>query len=562
MVEHLSVRNFAIIETAEVDLPPGLVVFTGETGAGKSLIVGALSFVFGARLDSNLLREGAAECSVTATMFTGNNSKASSWLHEHEIEPEDGRVLLRRGLKSGGRSYAYIQERQVTRNELQEFTGFLADIHGQHEHQRLLDPNMHLEMLDEFASLASLKAEYRAKYESWIASLKDYRTRAAEAEKSAREMDALAFSVNEIKGAKLKRGEDEELTADEKKITQHEKLFRELSDASSRLSASVEGGVGQIRHAINNLDAVKGIDAILVEWRARLEQAYLEVEDIGSSISTYLLDLRFDPARLEEVETRLAELRRLKKKYGPTLDDVMARMEHDKRMLEDNSSWDVDKIKLENTISVLRKETLLLAEKLSERRKSAAAAFSGEVEVILKKLGMDHAQLPVSIEKTSSAEGKLMLSSTGMDRVELLISPNLGEAPKPLVKIASGGELSRVALAIKAVTASRENATTLVFDEIDSGIGGEVGVSVGKYLKVISHNKQVFCVTHLASIAVKADTHVVVSKHVEKGRTLTKVEELSGESREVEVARMLAGDKDRDASRLHAAEMLKASFES
>lgn len=560
MVEHLSVRNYAIIEAAEVDLPPGLVVFSGETGAGKSLIVGALGFVLGSKIDSSLLRDGASECSVSATILIKNNNPALSWLNQHGIDSEDDRILLRRGFKSTGRSYAYIQDSTVTRTELLDFTSLLADIHGQHEHQRLLDPVRHLEILDEFASLYEVKVQYRAKYELWIASLKEYRIKAAEAEKILKDMDDLAHSAAEIKSARIKKGEDEELLAEEKKISQFERLFRELTDASSKLSASSEGAVGQIRHAIGNLDNLKGIDPLLEAWKKRLEQAFLDVEDIAASVATYLLDLRFDPARLEEVESRIALLSRLKKKYGPSLDDVLARYDHDSKKMEDNSSWELDKSRLEGKIKELRNETLMLAEKLSDMRKKAAEHFSGEVENILKKLGMDQAKMPVHFEKSLSPEGKLMLSSTGMDRIELMIAPNIGESPKPLAKIASGGELSRVALAIKAVTSSRDTTNTLVFDEIDSGIGGEVGVAVGTYLKVISHAKQVLCVTHLASIAVRADTHVVVSKHVEDGRTITKVEGLSGEAREMEVARMLAGDKDRDSSRAHAAEMLRTSF--
>lgn len=559
MVEHLSVRNFAIIEAAEVDLPPGLVVFTGETGAGKSLIVGALGFVFGSRIDVSILREGALECLVSATVLVKNNVPALAWLEEHGIAPEDDRVLIRRGYKSTGRSYAKIQESPVTRNELLGFTACLADIHGQHEHQKLLDPSQHLETLDEFAALSDVKAQYKVTYDAWISALKSYRFRAAEAEKNARDLESLAYTAREIKNARIRHGEDEELLAEEKKITQHERLFRELSDASGKLSASVDGSVGQIRHAIGNMDSLTGIDPTLDELKHRLEQAFLEVEDISSSIAAYLLDLRFDPVRLEEVENRLAELRRLKKKYGPTLNDVIARFEHDNRKMQDTSSWEVDRIRLEEEIINLRNECLERAEGLSLLRKKAAASLSADVEAVLHKLGMAQARLPVHFENTLSPEGKLMLSSSGLDKIELMISPNIGESPKPLVRIASGGELSRVALAIKAVSASRDISNTLVFDEIDSGIGGEVGVAIGTYLKAISNSRQVFCVTHLASIAVKADTHVVVSKYVENGRTLTRVEELSGETREMEVARMLAGDKDRDSSRIHAAEMLRAS---
>jgi len=301
------------------------------------------------------------------------------------------------------------------------------------------------------------------------------------------------------------------------------------------------------------------IDGKLKELAARLDGAYIEIEDIAQGVSVYREGLRFDPGRLEEIESRLAELRRLKKKYGPALADVLARAQRDAEAIEEFSSWTDEKPRLERDISSLKARAIELAEALSVRRKEAALHFSNSIEAILTKLGMPHAQLPVSVNPAVNETGKLMLSPSGMDRVEFIIAPNVGEAPKPLARIASGGELSRVALAIKAVLSSKDTVDTLIFDEIDTGIGGEVAADVGAYLKEVSAFRQVLCVTHLASIAAFAKQHYRVSKRVEEGRTVTRIDLLEGHERETEIARMLAGDKDGAVSLAHAAELIKRS---
>jgi len=560
MLEHLSVRDFALIDVAEVDLPEGLAIFTGETGAGKSLIVGAIGFLFGGRADSGVIREGAAECIVSANLDVSHNESAKAWLANHDIPDDEGQVILRRGLKNIGRSYAYIQNRAVNRTDLADFTATLADIHGQHEHQSLLNEESHLEFLDSFAELEGEGELYRLDYEAWILKLREYRRRLSEAERRSMEQDMISFAVNEIQAAKIKPNEDDELVQEEKILSQHEKLYDAVKGAVDQLSFQGENSAGiiaGIRKAKADLDAARGIDPRLEDYAKRLESAYFEVEDISESVNAYMEGLTFDPKRLEEIESRLAELRRLKKKYGPSLVDVLARAKKDAAAIEEFSSWEADKTELEKEIALLKNRALAKAEALSQKRKSAALDFSLQVESILSRLGMLHARLPVSLKNRASESGKLLLTPVGMDDVEFLIQPNIGESPKPLAKIASGGELSRIALAIKAVLSSKDTVDTLIFDEIDTGIGGEVAVAVGSYLKNISLCKQVLCVTHLASIAVHADIQFKVDKKVEEGRTVTRIEQLKEKGREEEIARMLAGDKEGTASLAHAAELLK-----
>ena len=562
MLEHLSVRDFALIDQAEVDFSRDLVLFTGETGAGKSLIVGAIGFLFGGRADSGIIREGSDECVVAAVLGVETNKSAKVWLASHDIPDDDGIVVARRGLKSGGRSYAYIQNRAVSRSDLAEFTSLIADIHGQHEHQSLLNKESHLSLLDSFAVLDEEKESYKTSYDAWNAKLREYRTRLAYAEQRERERDFLIFAANEIKTAKIKTGEDDELEREEKILSQHEKLFDAVKAVVESLAlhgGEANGVIGDLRKAKGGLAAAKEIDPSLSELAERLDSAYFEVEDIAESIAIYLEGLKFDPKRLEEIESRLAELKRLKKKYGPSLADVIEREKRDSDALESFAAWQDDRLALEKTIAGFKKEALEKAELLSEKRKKAALEFSAKVETILSRLGMPHARMPVSMSQTKSDSGKILLTHDGMDDVEFLIAPNIGESSKPLIKIASGGELSRVALAIKAVLSSKDAVDTLIFDEIDTGIGGEVAVAIGLYLKEISRYKQVFCVTHLATIAARADMHYSVNKMIEAGRTVTRIQLLEGRRREEEIARMLAGDKEGAASLAHAAELLKVS---
>jgi len=562
MLEHLSVKDFALIDEAEVDFSGNLVLFTGETGAGKSLIVGAIGFLFGGRADSGIIREGSDECMVSAVLGVEANKSAKEWLSSRDIPDDEGIVILRRGLKGGGRSYAYIQNRAVSRSDLADFTSLIADIHGQHEHQSLLNKESHLSLLDSFASLDEEKESYKASYEAWNVKLREYRMKLADAARRERERDFLAFAANEIRAAKIKPNEDDELEREEKILSQHEKLFDAVKGAAESLAlrgGEVNGVMGDLRKTKAGLAAAKEIDSGLSELTERLDSAYFEIEDIAESVAAYLEGLKFDPNRLEEIESRLAELRRLKKKYGPSLADVMEREKRDAEALESFAAWQDDRIALEKTIAGLKKEALEKAERLSGKRKKAAAEFSAKVETILARLGMPHARMPVSMSQTKSESGKILLTHDGMDDVEFLIAPNIGESSKPLIKIASGGELSRVALAIKAVLSSKDAVDTLIFDEIDTGIGGEVAVAVGSYLKDISRYKQVFCVTHLATIAARADMHYSVDKIIEAGRTVTRIQLLEGRHREEEIARMLAGDKEGAASLAHAAELLKVS---
>ncbi|MEN6490773.1 MAG: DNA repair protein RecN [Rectinema sp.] len=561
MLEQLSVRNFAIIEQIDFELSQGMTVFSGETGAGKSLIVDALGFLLGARADSSIIREGAPECSVSGLFSAENTQEIELWLKEKDIEwvPEDA-ILLRRILKQNGRSLAWIQERQVSRNELAEFTQYLVDIHGQHEHQRLIDPATHIHMLDAFAGLEQELRSYESVYAEWKEALHEYHELLDQKAKRSQETDYLEFLLKDIISVKPKPDEDEQLAAEEKILSQHEKLFGAVSEAAGLLGA---GESTDVLHALKrvraDIESAGTIDSHLGSLFERLSAAYYELEDISESINEYQASLRFDPARLENIEHRLSELQRLKRKYGPLLSDVLNKYERARVTLDTLSHADEDAAKLEKKVKSLKERTLGAALQLSEKRMAAATSMSSSIKEIIRDLGMPDVQVNLRVARAMDEHGAYRATAQGIDEVEFYIAPNPGEPERPLSRIASGGELSRFALALKAVLAAHDVVGTLVFDEIDTGIGGQVGVAVGKYLKQLSQYRQVLCVTHLATIAAQADQQCKVDKYISSGRTSTSLRFLSRQEREVEIARMLSGSSESEVSRTHAAELLKQS---
>jgi len=561
MLEQLSVRNFAIIEQIDLELSTGMTVFSGETGAGKSLIVDALGFLLGARADSSIIREGATECTVSGVFSVSNTQEIVDWLRGREIEWSlEEAILLRRTMKQNGRSLAWIQDRQVSRAELVEFTQYLVDIHGQHEHQRLIDPSTHIDMLDAYAALGQELQSYGSAYAEWRKALQEYQDLLDQKSKRSREADYLEFVTKEIAAVKPKPNEDELLEAEEKILSQHEKLFGAISEANALLG----GGEGSdVLHALRrirvDIENARAIDSRLGALSERLSAAYYELEDISETIHEYQASLRFDPARLEHIEQRLAELQKLKRKYGPQLSDVFNRYEEARATLETLAHADENVAELEQKVKILRERVFGAAFHLSERRLAAAISMSSSIEEIIRKLGMPDAHVHLRVSRAKDETGAYRATVRGIDEVEFYIAPNPGEPERPLSRIASGGELSRFALALKAVLAAHDVVETLVFDEIDTGIGGQVGVAVGAYLQQLSQYRQVLCVTHLATIAAQADQQYKVDKQVLDGRTSTSLRLLSRQEREVEIARMLSGSGESHVSRTHAAELLNQS---
>ncbi len=557
MLEELTIRDYALIDRLQMGFEAGLNLLSGETGAGKSILIGALGFVLGDKPDTGVIRAGAEESLVSAVFSIKGNSEALAWLSERGIETEGDSVLIRRSLKNNGRGSIYVQSAPVTRADLSDFTSLLIDLHGQHEHQSLLAPDKHRRFLDRFAGIEDEVLAYGKRFCLLTEKRKNFQLMLESESERARRRELLEFAVQEIEAAKLRAGEEEELEAEDKRLSQHEKLHEYMETAKRDLSASGEGALALLRQARQAMESASGIDQGLSDLSRRLDDSFYELEDLADSLRSYLDGLRFSPERLDQVSSRLAEIHRLRKKYGPGIPAILTKLDESRAELERLKGFDEDRGAIEAEIAALEREVYQTAGELSAKRSNAAGQLSSRIAAIIRSLGMPKAEFAISIQRKPDEGGKAVVGQYGFDVIEFLIAPNPGEPLKPLAKIASGGELSRVMLALKTVLAESDPLGTMVFDEIDAGIGGDVGVAVGEHLASLARHKQVFCITHLASIAAHADNHIKVEKYQEAGRTLTRVRRISNEERVMEIARMLSGAQGGEASVNHARELLK-----
>lgn len=567
MLEDLTVKNFALIDFVSVDFSNGFTVLSGETGAGKSILIGALSFLLGGKCDVHAIRNGAHETQVSGTFFVGNGNGENkndeetlfSFLQKRGIEIEDERIIVRRTLKESGKSSSRIGNIPVTRSDLQTFSAFLVDIHGQHEHQSLMKIASHRKFLDARAGLTDEVANFTKSFLFLVSQKKLLDELNASADERKRKTEMQQFALKEIRDAKLQAGEDESLSEEEKKLSSYEKLFALIEEMSNALSS--DGGiVSQIKQINKSFSNAKEFDATLLPLSERLESAFYEIADIADELDSYKNNLTFDPARFEEVQDRLSLIYRLKKKYASSasarVSDLLQYADELEHLLASNSAASLDKEKLESEVKKLEKSVYAFAKKISEKRKAASETMSREVESILHTLGMPRARFSVRIEEKPGNDDFQKCGPYGMDEIEFLISANQGSPLLPLTDIASGGELSRVMLALKTIFAESDQVNTLIFDEIDTGIGGEVAVAVGSHLKNLANKKQVLCITHLASIAVFADNQIKIEKKEEDEKTISTCREITDEERIAEIARMLSGETS-EASLSHAKAMLE-----
>ncbi len=556
MLEDLSVKDFALIDAASIEFEKGLNILSGETGAGKSILIGSLTFLLGGKAGADSIRTGAEEARVSGTIFLEPGARqAREWLSGKGIEPEGDRVLLRRSLRTNGRSGTWIQDVPVTRAELAEFTSFLVDIHGQHDHQSLLKVEEHRRFLDAYAGIEAEVSAFTAMY-SALAQKRKLRDEMNTSEKErAQKIELLEFAVAEIRKAALTSTEEDSLQAEEQRLSQHEKLFALVDQACEALSGS-EGGIPLLKKIRGALENAAGIDQALDAPLARFESSYYELDDIAATLRHYRDGLSFDPARLEEIEERLSLIYKLKKKYGTTVAEILAFADDAESQLEQLSGWEANRSHIDSEIAAIERDLYTAGSAISEKRRAAAVTLKAGVEEILKTLGMAGTSFTVQLALKEGSDTVQRSGPYGFDTVEFLISANRGEPERPLARIASGGELSRVMLALKTVLADADEAGTLIFDEIDTGIGGEVALAVGGHLKKLSRRKQILCITHLASIAVRADNQVKIEKNSDSGKTITRAFAVSGRARTEEIARMLAGDGFSAASVQHADELL------
>ncbi|MEE9306411.1 MAG: DNA repair protein RecN [Spirochaetia bacterium] len=557
MLEELVVQNYALIDRLQVRFSPGLNILTGETGAGKSILIGALGLILGMKADTGAIRAGTEEIDVSGIVKPDNNPDVQTWMEEKGIAAENNSIIIRRVVKKNGKGTIYVQSTPFTLAALRELTGMLFDLHGQHEHQSLLSPENHRRLLDHYGNITAAVTAFSALYARLLKVREEHAALIAEQRERVRKVELLEYAIQEIEDAKLTVGEEEQLRQEQNLLANHERLIQLVEEVYGATAESRGGALSNLRQARGLLAEIVKIDSHLNDSNQQLENVFFELEDFVENLGRYKGSINFDPARLEKIEERLDLIKRLEKKYGGTIEEVLAHLEESRRALEGIQNSDATQKKLEEQITGQEKELKARAANITHLRKQAAGGLQEKIVGELKQLGMPKVRFQVQIEDRTSDSGKVLYAGTGKDKVEFLIAPNLGEPFKKLVQIASGGELSRIMLAIKTVLAESDHINSLIFDEVDAGIGGEVAIAVGERLRGLAKSKQVLCITHLATIAVQADNHIKVEKITQADRTVTRVSPVTGLERQEEIARMLAGDRTGDTSLKHAQELLQ-----
>ena len=561
MLEDLSIKDFALIDSVQLEFTKGFNVLTGETGAGKSILIGAISFLLGGKSDVSQLRTGAQEARVSGTILLSNAPKdVFQWLSEHGAEPENDRVLLRRIIRDTGKSSAWIQDVPVTKTELNDFTSYLVDIHGQHEHQSLMRVSEHRKFLDSYAGITAEVTDFTALFNKLVEKRRLLDEMNSSDSARAEKIELLHFALDEIEKAKLNENEEDELSAEETRLTQYEKLYGDIESVCDFFQAADGGLLSGMKKIRNTFERTVSIDSSLEKFQNRLENAYYELEDIADEIKNYKNTLVFDADRLAFVQERLALIYKLKQKYLQSsqgiVADLLAYAENAAKQLVQLENWQGNREELVKEVSELEKQVYNAAKALSEKRTKAASVMADKIVQVLAHLGMRGTQFDAGLKQKPVEDGEQKCGPYGFDDIEFMISANPGSPLQPLAKIASGGELSRVMLAFKTILADTDTTPTLIFDEIDTGIGGEVAVSVGEHLRKLSEKHQILCISHLANIAVCADTHIKIEKSVSGQKTTTQVFLINGQKRIEEIARMLAGDSASEASLEHAKTLL------
>lgn len=551
MLSELRIRDYAVVDDLTLSLGPGLNVLTGETGAGKSIIVGALSLLLGERASSSVVRTGADRATVEAVFEVGGIPGLKERLDDLGFRADDDILILRREVASEGRNRAWVNGSPATAGVVGELGSALVDLHGQHEHQTLLRQRDQRDILDAFAEAAEDASRVAKAYREAQQLRDDLESREARRRDVESRADFLRFQLAEIDEAGLGPGEDEELEAEVGRHEHSEELVRGADGSSEILYAgdeSVSERIAEVRHTVRDLAR---FDPELVRHADALDEAYHLVVEAGRALGDYASSVDHDPSRLEDVRRRLDRVFRLKRKYGPELADVLETAQRVRDELAELDAADHDVTELSRRIDEVETRLNEAAGVLTGKREASARRLAERITVDLPALGLTGAAFEVRLTTYEQ------VSAGGAEGVEFLVSPNPGFEPMPLAKIASGGELSRVMLALKSILADVDHVPVLVFDEIDAGIGGAVGSAVGEKLLEVSEAHQVFVVTHLAQVASRATTHLLVEKTVDGAAiTATAVRSLEGEDRVEEIARMLGGDPRSNTSREHARELL------
>ncbi|MTD29926.1 DNA repair protein RecN [Planomicrobium sp. YIM 101495] len=554
MLRELDIRNFAIIDTLSVSFSEGMTVLTGETGAGKSIIIDAVHLLAGGRGSQEFIRHGSKKAEIEG-LFTIDDPLHPVFrkLTEFGIESSEGDIVLRRELNEKGRNVCRINGKLVTISILREIGATLIDIHGQHETQELMNERKHLFLLDQFAgeSLKKPKESYANTYNKYMKLKREFSSYNENEQQIAQRIDLLSYQLREIEEAGLIAGEEEELQAERKRLQNFNKIYSSIAAAHEAIQGETKG-LDWVGSAMDELDQAAAVDEEFKSAAEVVSSAFYQLQDSAAEIKRMIDVMEFDPARLNEIEDRLAQLQTLKRKYGSSVEEILLYAEQQSeeldKLLNRDKRLQLDQEKLNELAEDLKVE----AEELSILRKQAAVDLSAAIMEQLKALYMEKASFEVQFTPLAAEK----FDANGRESVSFLISTNMGEPLKPLAKVASGGELSRTMLALKTIFSKHQGITSIIFDEVDTGVSGRVAQAIADKIAAISMNSQVLCISHLPPVAAMADQHLFIEKHVEKQRTTTAVSELDGEERTEEMSRMMSGAEITDLTLQHASELL------
>ena len=557
MLTLLKIKNIALIDELELEFADGLNLLTGETGSGKSIIVDSLGALTGDRVSSDLIKEGETAAQIEGLFNLVSDENLSAICAASGIELENEReidLIVRRELAANGRNRIFVNNQLVTNNFLKKIGAFLADIHGQGEQATLFNQATHLEMLDEYANSKTLRESVAKKYKELANIRREIENLQADEAQKLQLLDILQFQVDEIKKVNLQKGEDESLEEEKRRLNNVEKLSTLSDEAYLLLYENEEATIATLDKARQRITELTEYESSFREYAEGLQTAQAVLEDLAMSVRDFRNRLEFSPERLEEIESRLAEIARLKRKYGGTITNVLEHFSESEERLKNIETAKLREKELNKKLTKVREDYLKIASELHEKRAKAARKFEKEVEANLKAVALEKARFEVRINADKSNDKSF--TAKGFDQIEFYFSANLGESVKPIAKVASGGEASRLMLIVQTTAKLSATEKAMVFDEIDAGIGGRVAEAVGFKLKELAKTQQVLCVTHQPQIASLADQHFVVEKETIKNRTLIRVKKLDKNEQVEEIARMLTGAQITETARQHAREML------
>lgn len=557
MLSLLKIKNIALIDELEIEFARGLNLLTGETGSGKSIIVDSLGALTGERISSDLIKEGTTQAQIEGLFNLKANADLHEMFYESGIDIDDADdidLIVRRELAANGRNRIFVNNQLVTQSFLKKIGAFLVDIHGQGEQTTLFSPANHLEILDEYAGISDERAKVSEKYQEMASVRRELENLREDEAQKLQLLDILQFQVDEIKKINLKSDEEDLLEEEKRRLNNVEKLSTLSDESYSLLYENEEATLTTLERAIRRINELAEYENSFKDYGEGLNSAQAVLEDLAITVRDFRSTLEFSPERLEEIENRLAEISRLKRKYGGSVETVLAHLKDSEERLKNIATAEERETELRKQLRQAQDEYIRFAQDLHDKRTKAARRFEKETEVNLKAVALEKARFVVRIE--AEKENEKTFTAKGFDRIEFYFSANVGESPKPLARVASGGEASRLMLILKTTAKTSDAEKAVVFDEIDTGIGGRVAEAVGLKLKELSKTQQVLCVTHQPQVASLATHHFLVEKTMTSNQTSVSIRELKAKDRVEEIARMLAGEKITNAARQHAKEMI------